>query len=110
MLVLTVRHHINPGQFEAAYKRIVGNTDAMADIPGLLFRHTGTPPDSKAEIVTVTAWRSPADRAIWDERRKASPPLGDPKILYAKVETLEIEVADERWGPTVAAALAGAKR
>jgi hypothetical protein len=110
MLVVVVRHHTNPGQFDAAYKRIVGNTDAMADIPGFVFRHTGTPPDSPAEIVTITAWRSRADRAVWDERRRVTPPPGDPKVLYARIEMFDVDGADERWTPAVAAALAGGAR
>jgi len=105
MLVIFVRHHINPGQFAAAKSRIFGNTDAMAKMPGFVFRHTGTPPGSEAEIVTITAWRDAADRAAWDERRKASPPPGDPKVLYARVDTHEVDVADARWMPALATAL-----
>jgi len=109
MLVIYVRHHINPGQFDQALSRIVGNTDAMAGMPGFVFRHTGTPPGSKAEIITVTAWRSPTDKAAWDEKRKAPPPPGDPKVLYAKVETYELATSDDRWMPAIAAALKSAK-
>jgi hypothetical protein len=105
MLVMVVRHHINPGQFDQAHSRIVGNTDAMAGMAGFVFRHTATLPNSKDEIVTITAWRSAKDKAAWDEKRKLTPPPGDPKVLYSKVDTLETETTDDRWMPAMAAAL-----
>lgn len=105
MLVITVRHILNPGQFDAAWRRIVGNTDAMQDIPGFLFRHTGVKPGSQTEITTVTAWRDAAARAIWEERRKVTPPAGDPKVLFSGYEIIEVEVGDARWGADLTAAI-----
>lgn len=96
MIVVIVRHFVREGRYQAAKARIAGNTDRILAQPGILFRHTGDAVGEAEEIVTVTGWRTSADRDAWDAVRKAEPPQGNLSEFYTGYETREIEIFDAR--------------
>lgn len=90
MIIVVVRHKIRPGSYAAALLRIEGTTRRILEQPGNLFRYFGDA-DEGREIVSVTAWRSREDRAVWDAARSAQPPPGDMSDVYDGFEVTEID-------------------
>jgi hypothetical protein len=104
LLVITICHYVKTGRVDDARARILSNTEGMARLPGFLFRHTGSPGDAPEQIITVTAWRSAADRDRWDaiKGKIAYPP--NQVDLYERWEIYEAEVFDARWSAEFTAA------
>lgn len=107
MLVAIVVHDVKPGRLDQARKRIDGNTDQIAQQPGLVFRHTGVADGLENRIVTVTGWRHAEDRRAWDAIKRTLPAEVDPRELLDKVQSFTLETYDERWQPEMADAAAG---
>lgn len=74
MVIVVVTHEIKPDMEADAARRIDDNGREMAAAPGYLFRYRMSPPDNPRKMVTVTAWRRPADFDHWLEIKKGLPP------------------------------------
>jgi heme-degrading monooxygenase HmoA len=95
MIIVVVRHMLQPGMYEEARERLAVNAQRMMQQPGCIFRYTGES-DEGRELVTVTGWASEEDRASWETARKAAPPPGDMADYYSGFEIIDICVFDRR--------------
>jgi hypothetical protein len=107
MLVVMVIHDVKPGCLDRARRRIDGNTDQMAQQPGLVFRHVGVANGSDNRIVTITAWRRAEDRRAWDAVKSSLPAEVDPREVFEHVQSFAIDVYDQRWCSDLASVVVG---
>src|SRR5262245_28801187 len=106
MLVVLVIHNVKRGRLDQARRRIDGNSAQIAQQPGLVFRHTGMAQGSEDRIVTVTGWRRAEDRRAWDTLKRSLPPEVDPREVFDQVQSVTVEIYDERWRPEMAGLVA----
>ena len=76
MFIVTVNHNCKADMIAQAIDRIDGNGQAMARVPGFLFRYRLRQTDDEKMILTVTGWDEATSYQRWLEIKKTMPDEG----------------------------------